>query len=82
MIGSDQGLLESPVLLERLQLSPGERADVVVDFSKHAGKRVQLVSDSLQVMQFRVAASKGAPDTSVLPTTAAPGRAHQGVRRR
>jgi spore coat protein A len=67
MIGSDQGLLERPVALERLQLSPAERADVVVDFSRHAGKRVQLVSDSLQVMQFRVAASKSAPDTSVLP---------------
>lgn len=66
MIGSDQGLLESPVPLQRLQLSPAERADVVVDFSKHAGRQVQLVSDSLQIMQFRVTA-KGAEDTSVLP---------------
>ena len=66
VIGSDQGLLESPVTLQRLQLAPAERADVVVDFSKYAGKRMQLASDSLQVMQFRVAA-KGAPDTSVLP---------------
>ncbi|MEO6816056.1 MAG: multicopper oxidase [Edaphobacter sp.] len=66
MIGSDQGLLESPVALHRLQLAPAERADVVVDFSKHAGKRMQLASDSLPVMQFRVAAT-GATDTSVLP---------------
>lgn len=67
MIGSDQGLLETPVTLQRLQLAPAERADVVVDFSKCAGKRMQLGSDSLQVMQFRVAA-QGAADTSVLPT--------------
>ena len=66
IIGSDQGLLEAPVPLERIQLSPGERVDVVVDFSKYAGQQVQLASDSLQVMQFRVAI-KGAPDTSVLP---------------
>jgi spore coat protein A len=66
MIGSDQGLLEAPVPLKRVQLSPGERADLVIDFSKYAGQQVELVSDSLQVMQFRVAA-RGAPDTSVLP---------------
>ena len=66
MIGSDQGLLESPVPLNRVQLSPAERADLIVDFSKDAGQQIQLVSDSLQVMQFRVAAN-GAPDRSVLP---------------
>lgn len=66
MIGSDQGLLESPVALQRLQLAPAERADVVVDFRKYAGKRIQFASDSLPVMQFRVAAA-GAADTSALP---------------
>jgi spore coat protein A len=66
VIGSDQGLLESPVPLQRLELAPAERSDVIVDFSNHAGRQVQLVSDTLQVMQFRVAA-KGATDTSTLP---------------
>jgi spore coat protein A len=66
VIGSDQGLLESPVPLRRLQLAPAERADVIIDFSRQAGRKVELVSDSLQVMQFRVA-SHGTPDTSVLP---------------
>jgi spore coat protein A len=66
VIGSDQGLLESPVALQRLELAPAERSDVIVDFSNHAGRQVQLVSDTLQVMQFRVAA-KGATDTSTLP---------------
>ena len=32
-IGSDQGLLSAPVALTRVQLAPGERADVIVDFS-------------------------------------------------
>jgi spore coat protein A, manganese oxidase len=66
MIGSDQGLLKSPVALQRLQLAPAERADVIVDFSKYAGKRMQLESDSMPVMQFRVAA-EGAVDPSALP---------------
>ena len=32
-IGTDDGLLPSPVALTRLLLGPGERADVIVDFS-------------------------------------------------
>ncbi len=32
-IASDGGLLESPVELTRLQLSPGERAEILVDFT-------------------------------------------------
>jgi spore coat protein A len=35
-IGTDLGLLEYPVPLERVLLGPGERADVVVDFSAFA----------------------------------------------
>lgn len=55
MIGSDQGMLEAPVRLQRLLLAPAERADLIVDFSKHAGQRMVLESDSLRLMQFRVA---------------------------
>jgi spore coat protein A len=35
-IGTDVGLLPSPVELDRLLIGPGERADVVVDFSSFA----------------------------------------------
>ncbi len=35
-IGSDDGLLNAPVMLDRLTLAPGERADVVLDFSDPA----------------------------------------------
>jgi spore coat protein A len=46
IIGTDGGLLEAPVVLNRLVLAPAERADVIVDFS-HAsvrGKSVILVN--------------------------------------
>ncbi|MGW5778777.1 multicopper oxidase family protein [Streptomyces sp. NPDC003863] len=44
-IASDGGLLERPVAVPVLMLSPGERADVVVDFSRHAvGTRLVLTN--------------------------------------
>jgi len=39
-IGTDGGLLNNPVPLSQLTFGPGERADVVVDFSMAAGKRL------------------------------------------
>lgn len=66
VIASDQGLLPSPVSSRRLPLAPGERADIVIDFSRFAGTNIELVSDSFPIMQFRVAAH-GAPDTSEVP---------------
>jgi len=33
-IGTDGGLLDAPVEMDRLLMAPGERADVVIDFSK------------------------------------------------
>jgi spore coat protein A len=68
MIGSDQGLLAAPVALRRLQLAPAERADVIVDFSKHAGEQVLLTTDSLRILQFRVS-NQQKPDTSSLPNS-------------
>jgi spore coat protein A len=55
-IGSDQGLLSAPVPLKRLSIGPGERADLIVDFSRHSGENLVLKNDALSVMQFRVAA--------------------------
>ncbi|MEV7570907.1 multicopper oxidase family protein [Streptomyces tanashiensis] len=44
-IASDGGLLERPVAVPVLTLSPGERADVVVDFSRHpVGTRLVLTN--------------------------------------
>jgi spore coat protein A len=45
-IGSDGGLLSSPVALQKLLLAPAERADVIVDFSGLEGKAVTLSNDA------------------------------------
>jgi spore coat protein A len=65
-IGSDQGLLPAPLALRYVQLAPGERADVVIDFSQHRGAKLLLKSDSLELLQFHVGATAVA-DPSVLP---------------
>jgi spore coat protein A, manganese oxidase len=65
-ISSDQGLLSAPIKMKRLLLAPAERADIIFDFSQHAGEKIILKSDSFDIMQFRVASS-GAPDNSSLP---------------
>jgi spore coat protein A, manganese oxidase len=65
-IGTDQGLLPAPIKVEILQLAPGERADIVVDFVRHRGAKLQLRSDSFELMQFKVGAAR-VPDPSALP---------------
>jgi spore coat protein A len=61
-IGGDQGLLPEPAALTVLTLLPGERADVLVDFSGLAGAKVILHSQTSQLMQFRVAAGTPHPE--------------------
>ncbi|GAA3205578.1 hypothetical protein GCM10020256_01020 [Streptomyces thermocoprophilus] len=73
VIGTDQGLIDTPLPVEgALNLSSGERVDVLVDFSAYRGRSLKLVNtmegvppgssstrhDLLEpdVMQFRVAA--------------------------
>lgn len=76
-IGTDGGLLEEPFDVNQLTLTAGERADVVIDFSKRNGE-VQLVNSApapfpgppgqgviREIMQFRVGTSTG--DDSSLP---------------
>ncbi|GGA55530.1 spore coat protein A [Edaphobacter acidisoli] len=66
VIGSDQGLLRAPVPLARIELSPGERADLILDFSQCAGQNIELTSDSLRIMQFRVSKAS-ASDANEIP---------------
>lgn len=71
-IGSDQGLLSSPVEMDLLQVAPGERADVVLDFSDHAGEQIIVKNDTaFTVMQFRVQ-KQTVTDESSLPKTLRP----------
>jgi len=48
-IASDGGLLEKPVTLTRLRLTPGERAEILVDFSSQENSRVRLLSYSSEL---------------------------------
>ena len=49
VIASDGGLLASPVSKTRLLLSPGERAEVLVDMTSMAGQSVYLMSYASQI---------------------------------
>ena len=92
-IGSDGGLLDRPVLLQdpkrsnpaRLMMAPGERCDVIVDFSAWKGKTLTLVNNAKApfpagapsdpkttgvIMQIRVGTTiTGRRDRSFDPTT-------------
>jgi spore coat protein A len=70
-IGTDQGLLAAPVAVKAVQLAPAERADLVVDFTAHKGERIQLSSDSFELMEFRVS-NKPVADPSELPSSLVP----------
>ena len=81
-IGADGGLFNAPVRVSRLVLAPGERADVVIDFSKRIGKHIILRNTARspfpkgeaphpntigQVMQFRVTKPLAGLDMSQVP---------------
>jgi len=70
-IGTDQGLLPAPVPLTELEIAPGERADLVVDFSEHRGTKLVLKNEAFIVMQFRVSPGKVA-ETGSLPSALRP----------
>ncbi len=70
-IGTDQGLLPAPVPVTQINLAPGERADLVIDFAPHRGSRIVLSTDAFALMQFRVRAAP-VSDPSVLPTALRP----------
>jgi len=43
-VATDAGLRDAPLPLNRLRLSPGERADIIVDFSGMQGQQIDLMS--------------------------------------
>jgi FtsP/CotA-like multicopper oxidase with cupredoxin domain len=71
VVGTDGGLLTAPVTLDRIQLSPGERADIVVamdpgetidlrsyspDFGSRVGPNSRFGTGEYRVLQLRAAA--------------------------
>jgi len=80
VIGSDGGLLPAPALKNALLIAPGERYDVIIDFTAlPLGSIVTLKNDAKapypggqggavnQLMQIRVNTALQSPDTSVPP---------------
>lgn len=86
LVGADDNYFDKPVPLSAaaggagggLPVSPGERADIIVDFSHYAGQTVELTNAQKgqdvqlsDIMQFRVSAPQK-PDTSCLPDSPNP----------
>jgi FtsP/CotA-like multicopper oxidase with cupredoxin domain len=95
-IGTDGGLLDRPAVPNdpnntsagQLFLAPSERADIIIDFSKFAGRNLTLVNDAQapfpsggtdfdpavqgRIMQFRVNLSLSSSDTTYNPASGAP----------
>ncbi|ASN06722.1 multicopper oxidase family protein [Virgibacillus necropolis] len=76
-IGSDGGLLQRTVKMEKIAIEPAERVDVIIDFSKHSGKTITLKNDlgpnaspedeTDEVMQFDVNLPLSGTDHSNIP---------------
>ncbi len=83
-IGTEQGLLAAPGDLEDFIMAPGERMDVVVDFSVAAGQKVVLGSEPFEILQFRVKADRPrtfAPPPKLRPVVGIPEAAVVKTRR-
>ncbi len=84
-IGTDGGRLDAPVALTSLLIAPGERADVIVDFTGAPGATFTLTNDAnapypdgdpvdpattAQIMQFKVGLKVASADRSCDPAAA------------
>jgi FtsP/CotA-like multicopper oxidase with cupredoxin domain len=56
-IGTESGLLPSPVARAEMRMGPAERLDVVVDFAGRLGEEIYLTDTltGMQLLQFRIA---------------------------
>jgi spore coat protein A len=66
-IGCDQGLFATPVEMPRLTLAPGERGDLLIDFSHAAGQTLHLRTGAQDILQFRVARQASSPPSQPVP---------------
>jgi spore coat protein A len=83
-IGTDGGLLPAPLTMHYLIFSPGERFDIVIDFSEHKGANLALINDApapytrggeivpSEVMLFKVSKPLSGKDTSAIPDVLSP----------
>lgn len=78
-IGSDGGLLANTVHIEKIEMEPGVRVDVILDFSRYQGQTIILKNDlgpnaapddeTDDVLQFKVSKSLKGKDRSRIPQT-------------
>jgi FtsP/CotA-like multicopper oxidase with cupredoxin domain len=64
-IASDGGFLEAPLSRKSIFLSPGERAEVIIDFSNTRRNTVSLMLGSKPIMDINLTGS--IPDTTEIP---------------
>ena len=84
IIGDEQGLLPTPVPLNNLLISPGERYDVIIDFSGAAGHTIVMTNDAAtpypsgdpvdpattgRIMQFRVGTTVSDTSNNEMPSS-------------
>jgi spore coat protein A, manganese oxidase len=74
-IGADDNYFDKPVSVSNVTIQPGERADIIVDFSKFAGQNITVMNTGAvtkvnlsEIMQFRVGTTLKTPETSCDPT--------------
>jgi bilirubin oxidase len=68
-IASDGGLLDKPVTLTRMLLSPGERAEILIDMNSKEGQSIKLMSFASEMPN----GIYGAANPSVMPMGSIPG---------
>lgn len=74
-IGTDGGFLTAPQEIQSVGLLPGERTDIIIDFSKYDGQEITLVNSdedfidehTKEIMQFKVCLPLKCEDTSEIP---------------
>jgi spore coat protein A len=80
-IATERGLMQQPIGVKEIMLSPAERAEVIIDFSNLEGKKIVMTNDAPapfpngnpvdeqtgNVMQFSVTLPLTTVDTSVIP---------------
>ncbi|HXC00944.1 MAG TPA: multicopper oxidase [Terriglobales bacterium] len=83
-VGSDGGLLPAPLRMHYLIFSPGERFDIVIDFSEHKGANLAMTNNApapyarggeivpSDVMLFKVTKPLSGSDISTVPETLVP----------
>lgn len=59
-IAGDGGYLSKPEKVRSVALSPGERTEILLDFSKHSiGEQVSLITDGVTITKFKLKEKQG-----------------------